>query len=89
MRQIVFSIQFRKDLKRYKHNAKKLARLFEIIKYLETDTPIPAHYKPHTLSGRYTGCLECHLLSDFLLIWRDEQTGLIHLLRLGTHSELF
>lgn len=49
MRQIVFSIQFRKDLKRYKHNAKKLARLFEIIKYLETDTPIPAHYKPHTL----------------------------------------
>ncbi len=33
--------------------------------------------------------MECHIESDFLLIWIDEQKGIVELVRLGSHSELF
>ena len=46
--------------------------------------------KPHQLTGQYTGCLECHIESDLLLIWiQNEDEKVIYLMRLGTHSELF
>ena len=33
--------------------------------------------------------MECHIGSDFLLIWIDEKEDVIKLVRLGSHSELF
>jgi mRNA interferase YafQ len=33
--------------------------------------------------------MECHIESDFLLIWIDETANIIKLIRLGSHSELF
>jgi len=56
---------------------------------LENEQPIPEENKPHMLSGDYAGCMECHIQSDFLLIWIDPDTDEIDLVRLGTHSELF
>ena len=44
---------------------------------------------PHPLSGKYKGCLECHINGDFLLIWYDKNSDIIELVRLGSHSELF
>jgi mRNA interferase YafQ len=41
------------------------------------------------LLGEYKGCMECHIEGDFLLIWIDEETDTIELVRLGSHSELF
>lgn len=49
----------------------------------------PKEYKPHLLSGDYKGYMECHIESDFLLIWIDENIDLIKQVRLGSHSELF
>ncbi|MFA5302717.1 MAG: type II toxin-antitoxin system mRNA interferase toxin, RelE/StbE family, partial [Bacteroidales bacterium] len=43
----------------------------------------------HALKGEYDGTIECHIKSDFLLIWMDAATNTIKLLRLGSHSELF
>lgn len=40
------------------------------------------------LKGEYMGCMECHIEGDFLLIWVDAETGIIEVLRLGSHSEL-
>ena len=50
---------------------------------------VPAEYDPHELKGTFAGFMECHVESDFLLIWFDEQNKQIRLVRLGTHSELF
>ena len=50
---------------------------------------IAADYLPHPLSGKYKGCLKCHINGDFLLIWYDKNTNVIELVRLGSHSELF
>lgn len=41
------------------------------------------------LINDYSGCMECHIQGDFLLIWIDHITDEIDLVRLGSHSELF
>nr|WP_265101273.1 type II toxin-antitoxin system YafQ family toxin [Magnetococcus marinus] len=50
---------------------------------------MPADFVPHRLTGNWDGCWECHIESDWLLIWVDEQEETIILTRLGTHSDLF
>ena len=89
MKTLHFSSQYKKDFKRYRNNPQKLAKLLEVLRMLENDIQIPAELKPHRLTGNYADCMECHIEGDFLLIWYDEKTGVIDILRLGTHSELF
>lgn len=81
--------QFKKDLKRYKHNETVLSKLETILNLLETDKPIPEENRPHPLTGNYRGHMECHVESDTLLIWYDKEAGVIRLVRFGSHSELF
>lgn len=81
--------QFKKDLKRYVNRPGKMKKLLEVLAFLRNDITLPEHYKAHTLTGDYSGCMECHIEGDFLLIWIDEESDTIGLLRLGSHSELF
>jgi mRNA interferase YafQ len=83
------STQFKKDLKKYLHKPSKLIALKQVTIALEQTGSVPAEYKPHKLHGVYEGCIECHIEDNFLLIWIDETTNIIKLLRLGTHHELF
>ena len=51
---------------------------------------LPEKYYDHPLTGDYKGCRECHILPDWLLIYRVEKDLLIlGLTRTGTHSDLF
>lgn len=83
------SSKFKKDLKRYSHDKEKLIALNDIIKQLEDNGTVSEDYYPHPLKGDYAGTMECHIQSDFLLIWIDKDTHTIKLVRLGSHSELF
>lgn len=56
---------------------------------LDNEIELPEKYRVHMLKGEYMGCMECHIEGDFLLIWLDVETGIIDVLRLGSHSELF
>ena len=87
MKELVFSTEFKKDYRKIVNQPKKQAALSDIFKLLENGQPIPADRKPHKLHGLYEGCLECHVGGNFLLIWIDETTNTIKLVRLGT--ELF
>lgn len=89
MKQLQPTTQFKKDLKRYKHQPKLLAELKALLDLLINEQPIAEAYFPHPLVGNYKGCLECHIESDFLLIWIDDKRDIIELVRLGTRSELF
>lgn len=90
MKEIKAAKSFKKDLKRFANQPKKLKELFEFVdKYLRTGRPIPPKYRPHMLIGDYAGHMECHIESDYLLIWIDEETNIVKLIRIGTHSELF
>ena len=81
--------QYKKDLKRYKNQPKKLAALRKVLLMLKNEQRIPNEYCPHTLQGNYKDCMECHIQGDFLLIWFDPNNSVVELVRLGLHSELF
>lgn len=89
MKKLRPTTQYKKDLKRIRNNPGKAAALLKVLIFLENELSVPAEYKPHMLTGDYAGCMECHIQGDFLLIWIDEETGDIDLVRLGSHSELF
>ncbi len=90
MKEIKAAKSFKKDLKRFANQPKKLHELYDFIdKYLRKGEPIPAKYCAHMLIGDYAGHMECHIEGDFLLIWFDKASNLVKLIRLGSHSELF
>lgn len=90
MKEIKASKSFKKDLKRFANQPKKLRELYDFVdKYLRTGVAIPAKYRAHMLIGYYAGHMECHIEGDYLLIWLDETSNLVKLIRLGSHSELF
>jgi len=84
--------QFKKDLKKAIRDPKKNTDLLkELIQtYLVNNIILPEQYKPHKLVGEWRPHMECHIQTDFLLIWDiDEQTNELILVRCGSHSELF
>ena len=88
--EVKFTNQFKKDLKLAKKQNKDLDKLFEVVNILADGGTLDARYRDHDLSGNYQGTRECHIESDWLLVYeiRDEVLVLM-LYRLGTHSELF
>lgn len=86
-KQVRYSTQAKKDLKRYKHDMPKLQELYKVLQVLSSGEQLDKRYRPHMLSGEYKDCMECHVGNDFLLIWMDSDA--IYVERVGTHSELF
>ena len=61
-----------------------------VIDLLAKRKPLPPKYKDHALTGDYTGCRECHITPDWLLVYRiDNEEMILILTRTGTHSDLF
>ena len=89
MKTIRYSPQYKKDFKRYRHQPDKVDKLMAVLELLASGERLPPELCAHKLTGRYKGCLECHIENDFLLIWEDESENCIYVLRLGSHSELF
>ncbi|MCC8036515.1 MAG: type II toxin-antitoxin system YafQ family toxin [Bacteroidales bacterium] len=89
MKIIRYTSQYKKDVKRYRNQPQKMAKVVEILNMLQNGQQIPSEFRPHMLSGNYKDCMECHVEGGFLLIWIDETAEQIALLRLGSHSELF
>ena len=81
--------QFKNDLKKYKHATDLLEELEKVLKELQRNGVVSKEHNPHPLIGNYKDCMECHVKSDFLLIWFDKTKPVIKLLRLGSHSELY
>ena len=82
--------QFKKD---YKHSEKRgldIALLDECIRALVSGEPLPAKYRDHSLTGNWAGHRECHVLPDWLLIYRlNAGKTVITLARTGSHSDLY
>lgn len=86
------STRFKKDLKKFKHNKDKRAKITSVVEMLAQGVEIPRSMRPHKLIGNYAGHMELHIEGDLLLIWLEENgVGelVINLVRLGSHSELF
>ena len=67
-----------------------MSLLKNVMSLLAQSGNLPDKYKPHKLSGKYSGCWECHIKPDWLLVWEQNDTVLTLLfLYTGTHSDLF
>lgn len=88
MRKIVERNSFRTDFLRQQKRGKYFSKLDAIVATLVETGRLDANKRPHRLHGRWIGFLECHIESDWLLIYEvtDEEVLLV---RTGTHADLF
>ena len=90
MYQLKYTNRFKKDVKRAVKRGYDISLLEKVINTLQETGSLPPEYKPHILSGSYVGKCECHIKSDWLLIWeQDDETLTLLFLSTGTHSDLF
>ncbi|MED9969762.1 MAG: type II toxin-antitoxin system YafQ family toxin [Ruminococcus sp.] len=82
--------RFQKDLKRIQKRGYQIKLIQEVVRKLSDGELLEPKYKDHPLSGDYSGCRECHITPDWLLIYEMYEDNLIlYLTRTGTHSDLF
>lgn len=82
--------QFKKDYKLAMKRGLDVSLLEDIIAKLALGESLPEKNRDHALSGNWNGYRECHILPDWLLIYKLEDNVLIlTLARTGTHSNLF
>lgn len=94
MRKTKFTVkpttQFKKDYKLAMKRRLEMELLDGIIAALAMGKTLPEKNKDHALTGNWVGHRECHILPDWLLIYRIEANVLVlTLARTGTHSDLF
>lgn len=87
---IKYQTTFKRDYKRIVKRGYDVRLLEKVISLLAEQKPLPGKYRDHNLSGNYTGCRECHITPDWLLIYEiKEDELLLYLTRTGSHSDLF
>lgn len=90
MLKIRYHTSFKKDYKRAIKRGYNAKLMEEIIQKLAKGEQLPEKNKDHPLSGNYSGCRECHITPDWLLIYEIDNGELVlYLTRTGTHSDLF
>ena len=59
MREIIRTIQFKRDVKRAEKRGKDMKKLRDLILQLVGETPLPVRYKDHPLSGEWKHHRDC------------------------------
>lgn len=82
--------QFKRDFKRIVKQGIDIKPLVEIIEKLSREEVLDEKFCDHPLKGHWLGFRECHIKSDWLLIYLINKDELILTLsRTGSHSDLF
>jgi len=89
-RDVQYSTQYRRDYKKAKKQGKDIALLRKVIGLLANDEPMPEKYRDRALQGNWKGYRECHVVPDWLLVYKKTDRGelLLILTRLASHSDL-
>ncbi len=89
MYKVQITNKYQKDYIKACKRKLNLTALDDVVEILEKNGKLPSLYKPHKLSGNLEGLWECHVKSDWLLFWtQDEKSKTITLIATGTHSDL-
>ncbi|HNZ26850.1 MAG TPA: type II toxin-antitoxin system YafQ family toxin [Spirochaetota bacterium] len=82
--------QFEKDYKKiFKSGQKDMEKIKKIMTQLANSEQLEEKHRDHILIGNHIGRRECHIESDWLLIYRFIDEDKIRFERTGSHSELF
>ena len=88
MRTFSRTSQFRKDVKRAERRGWDLAKLRLVLDLLIEGNPLPPQLADHPLRGNWAGSRDCHIKSDWVLIYTLEENH-VRFERTGTHGDLF
>ena len=83
-----FTKQFKKDIKRAEKQGRDIEQFKLIARTLLAEVVLNPIYRDHNLTGNYKDRRECHISSDWLLIYKSVGRRIIFE-RIGSHSELF
>lgn len=84
--------RFNKELKKIYKQHKDIEKLINVVEKLANGKELEEKYKNHKLINDKTfkNCCECHIESDWLLVYKIQDNELILLLfATGSHSDLF
>ena len=84
----IYTKQFNKDVKRCQRRGNNFEKFKIIARTLLSGEPLDPIHSDHKLIGDYVGRRECHIESDWLLVYKYEGENIVFE-RLGTHSDLF
>jgi len=88
VRKVFYTNRFKRDFKRVRKRGFETAKITNVIELLANDIELPARCRPHKLSGKFTGYWECHVESDWLLIYMYGD-GILDIAATGSHADLF
>ena len=83
-----YTKQFARDVKKAQKRGKDLDKFKIIARTLLRGEPLDEIHRDHKLVGNFSGRKECHLESDWLLIYKVTDDQIIFE-RMGSHSDLF
>ena len=87
---VVFSSEYKRNLKKIQKRRYNLELLYEVIRKLANDIPPEAKYRDHQLTGDMRCFRECHIAPDWLLVYeKTEDTLVLYLYKTGTHADVF
>jgi mRNA interferase YafQ len=84
----VYTKQFEKDIKRARRRGKNLEEFKIVVRTLLSGQLLDLIHHDHHLKGDYAGRRECHIESDWLLVYKVEASRIVFE-RMGTRSDLF
>lgn len=83
-----YTKQFSKDVKLAERRRKNMEKLKVIVHSLIAGERLDPIHRDHKLIGDYAGRRECHIESDWLLIYKIQGDTIVFE-RNGDHSDLF
>lgn len=84
------SPRYLKDREYLEDNGYDLEPLDNAITMLLDGDRLPRRYKVHKLNGNQDGLWDCHMKSDWILLYRYSEDGLVlEAVRTGSHRSLF
>jgi len=82
--------KFKKDVKRMKKRGYDLSPLKYVVTMLANGQALPKQYREHPLKGSRKGYRDCHIMDDWVLVYRiDKGVLTLILCETGTHADLF
>lgn len=88
--ELIKTSRFKAGVKLARKRGLDISLLEEVIEKLRLDQPLEAKHRNHELTGNFKGVWECHIQSDWLLLYlKDNGVLVLTLVDTGTHSDIF
>lgn len=86
---VSFTNKFKRQRKKLAARGYDLSLLDEVVGILASGKELEARYRDHGMVGNWKGHRDCHILPDWVLIYRiDKDILTLELTETGSHSDL-